>query len=148
MGSGPSRVRRTRTLRLASALALLLALGGGGLLWLDLGRDGRGGSSPAPAPDFLDPATAAALAGDACREAEEFLQLAAANAASVEVLRALERAVRTARRALDRDPHWVQLLSGLQTVRYALRHDDAASARDGIRLVRSMCSEAGVELPR
>jgi hypothetical protein len=101
--------------------------------------------TPRPLPT-LDEPLGRAHAVEACTQARAFTDAARANASSEVVFRSLDRAITTARSAVDADPHWVRLLSGLQLVRYSLEHDDPTAARDGIATARSMCAELHVEL--
>jgi hypothetical protein len=133
--------RRVALISLAVAL-----LAGVGLAWLLL-RPNPAPSSHTPKPvPTLDQSAGRAHASEACTQARTFTEAARANSSSEVVFRSLDRAITTARSAVDADPHWVRLLSGLQLVRYSLEHDDPTAARDGIATARSMCAELHVEL--
>lgn len=94
---------------------------------------------PAP-PPRLDREAARVHADRACAAAREFEEAIERNDSGERVFERLGIAEREARAAVDRDPAWVQLLSGIQSVRYAIEHDDARAAGTGIEIVRRQCS--------
>lgn len=83
--------------------------------------------------------TAADDAAASCEDAERFQQLVEKNASVDEVLDALGDAEEKAAKAADRDPVWLALSGGLQSIRIALNADDADAARVGISVVRAEC---------
>jgi hypothetical protein len=89
----------------------------------------RPGATPTPAED----------AADSCTKAERFERLVEDNASAEQVLEVLGEAERKAASAADRDPVWLALSGGLQSVRIALNADDARAARVGIDVVRAEC---------
>jgi len=78
-------------------------------------------------------------AAASCQDAERFQALVADNAPINDVLDVLGDAERKAESAADRDPRWLALAGGLQSIRIALNADDAAAATVGISVVRTEC---------
>lgn len=113
------------------ALTAALLVGGGVTAALLVAGHGDSG---APSPR-----EAQRLAASACREESRLEQLVRDNASAPAVFKAANRAADEATRATLGDTAWVQLASGLQLLRDALRKDDAAGTAEALGLVRAHC---------
>jgi hypothetical protein len=79
----------------------------------------------------------------ACKSLSLFEQGIERKSGANEVLRNLAEAEKHGKLAANRDPQWVPLLGGIQSVRVALNEDDAQAAQVGIGVTRTECQKTG-----
>lgn len=114
----------------AGAIAVLAALAGG-VFVIVRDSDGRAAT-----------VDAAAEARSACRHFDAFVDIVARNGPASEATDQLDAVVAESRRAAAADPVWVQLASGMQTLRRAFADDDPEATRTALTLVRQNCARA------
>ena len=101
----------------------------------------RDGALPA-----ADPAEGRALAASACRHVGEARRAVVANAAADQVFGMLKAATDAARRAVHRDPAWVQLNGGVYAFEQGLRNNDAGAVRLALSVLGPECDRTGAPL--
>ena len=120
--------RRAVALAVAS---LLVASAAGATLLLVRDDDERRDVSPAAAERH---------ARDACTAFDRLVAVVERNGPAPEATQALETMVDESRLAAMADPVWVQLASGMQTLRFAFEKDDPTATRTALTLVRQNCA--------